>query len=35
MQLIYIIIYLRIAVEVFGRHLGVVDTILSTTLSFG
>ena len=32
--MIYIIIYLRIAVEVFGRHLGVVDTILSTTLSF-
>lgn len=32
--MIYIIIYSRIAVEVFGRHLGVVDTILSTTLSF-
>ena len=32
--ILYIIIYLRIAVEVFGRHLGVVDTILSTTLSF-
>ena len=33
--IILYIIYLRIAVEGFGRHLGVVDKILSTALSFG
>ena len=31
---LFSILYLMIALEVFGWHLGVVDTILSTTLSF-